>query len=328
MDILNFISWIRGGRKFTTVNPSQTLLPAAVKDPKRDDQWLTGAISVDDFAAQVGPYAPAGPQGLQGPIGPQGVPGPVGPAGLNWQGAWSSSGTYVVDDAVGYAGASYFCINNVSLSAMPPSADTVNWALLASQGATGPQGPQGVQGPAGSGGVPGTTVGQTTYWNGTQWTPTLGLYNNGSLSTASRVGIGGINSTAYNLNINTTGLGFRVANSVVNGGVSFQFQTNSSFVNSGINGATHPLPNSFFIGRPDAAALVFNNGNTNRIIIQANGQVTIGSSLAANTTANLVVKNNDIEVEQISKGLILKSPDGTRYRVSVANGGTISIAAV
>jgi hypothetical protein len=146
MDILNFISWIRGGRKFTTVNPSQTLLPAAVKDPKRDDQWLTGAISVDDFAAQVGPYAPAGPQG---PIGPQGVPGPVGPAGLNWQGAWSPSGVYVVDDAVGFGGASWFCINNVGPSGSNPSTDTVNWALLASQGATGPQGPQGPQGPAG-----------------------------------------------------------------------------------------------------------------------------------------------------------------------------------
>ena len=327
MDILNFISWIRGRRQVTSVDPAKSLLPVALKDGRRDDEYLTGAISVEDFTAQVASVIPSG---AQGPAGPQGVPGPVGPAGLNWQGAWSASGTYVVDDAVGYAGASYFCIANVGPSAVNPATDTVNWALLASQGATGPQGPQGIQGPVGPSGtgVPGTTVGQTTYWNGSQFTPTLTLYNNGGTGTASRVGIGGINSTAYNLNINTTGLGFRVANSVVNGGVSFQFQTNSSFVNSGLNGATHPLPNSFFIGRPDAAALVFNNGNTNRIIIQANGQVTIGSSSAANTTANLVVKNNDIEVEQISKGLILKSPDGTRYRITVANGGTISIAAV
>jgi hypothetical protein len=89
---------------------------------------------------------PAGPQGVQGPIGPQGVPGPVGPAGLNWQGAWSATGTYVVDDAVGYNGASWFCIANVGPSAVPPDTDTTNWALLAAQGATGPQGPQGVAG--------------------------------------------------------------------------------------------------------------------------------------------------------------------------------------
>jgi hypothetical protein len=54
MDILNFISWIRGGRQVTTVDPAKTLLPVGLKDPKRDDGYLAGAISVDDFAAQVG----------------------------------------------------------------------------------------------------------------------------------------------------------------------------------------------------------------------------------------------------------------------------------
>jgi hypothetical protein len=57
MDILNFISWIRGGRQVTTVDPAKTLLPVGLKDPKRDDGYLAGAISVADFAAQVGsPY--------------------------------------------------------------------------------------------------------------------------------------------------------------------------------------------------------------------------------------------------------------------------------
>ncbi len=36
----------------------------------------------------------------------------------------------------------------------------------------------------------------------------------------------------------------------------------------------------------------------------------------------------DIEVENSTDGLILESPDGTRYRVTVANGGTLSVAAV
>jgi hypothetical protein len=35
-----------------------------------------------------------------------------------------------------------------------------------------------------------------------------------------------------------------------------------------------------------------------------------------------------VEVDTIAKGVILKSPDGTRYRVTVANGGTLSVAAV
>jgi hypothetical protein len=76
----------------------------------------------------------------------------VGPAGLNWQGAWSASGTYVIDDAVGYGGASWFCIANVGPTATVPSADPTKWALLAAQGATGATGATGLQGPTGASG--------------------------------------------------------------------------------------------------------------------------------------------------------------------------------
>ncbi len=96
----------------------------------------------------VGPQGPIGPTGLTGPTGPQGpqgVPGPVGPAGLAWKGAWVSGTSYVENDAVGYNGASYFCIQNNS-GTIAPNLDTTNWALLASQGSTGPAGPQGVAG--------------------------------------------------------------------------------------------------------------------------------------------------------------------------------------
>jgi len=94
---------------------------------------------------------PIGPQGNTGPTGPQ---GPVGPAGLNWQGNWNKNNSYVEDDAVGFGGASYFCILDVGGGALNdnPENDTTHWALLASQGAvgpTGPAGPIGPQGPAG-----------------------------------------------------------------------------------------------------------------------------------------------------------------------------------
>jgi hypothetical protein len=158
MDILNFISWIKGSRVVTSVDPAKTLIPVGLKDNRRDDGYLAGAISVADFVSQYGqgPVGPAGPQGVQGPIGPQGALGPVGPAGLNWQGAWSASGTYVVDDAVGYNGASWFCINNVGPSVTTPDSDPTNWALLAAEGAQGPQGIPGVQGPTGPQGPSGT----------------------------------------------------------------------------------------------------------------------------------------------------------------------------
>ena len=149
MDILNFISWIKGGRQVTSVDPARTLLPVGLKDGRRDDDYLTGAITVQDFINQVG----TGTTGAQGPIGPQGVPGPVGPAGLNWQGIWSALTTYADNDAVSFGGASYFCYNplGVGPSASDPTVDTANWALLASQGAIGPQGPQGIQGIPGLG---------------------------------------------------------------------------------------------------------------------------------------------------------------------------------
>lgn len=116
-------------------------------------------ISTVSIPGPVGPAGPAGPQGNAGPQGAPGPVGPVGPAGLNWQGVWSASGTYVVDDAVGYNGASWFCIANVGPSATPPSSDPTKWALLAAQGATGPQGPVGPQGPTGPQGPSGSSNG-------------------------------------------------------------------------------------------------------------------------------------------------------------------------
>lgn len=55
MDILNFISWIKGSRVVNSVDASQTLLPVGLKDPKRDDGYLAGAISVEDLASAVAP---------------------------------------------------------------------------------------------------------------------------------------------------------------------------------------------------------------------------------------------------------------------------------
>jgi hypothetical protein len=55
MDILNFISWIRGKRQVTSVDPAKTVIPLGVKDGRRDDDYLAVAMTVEDFAAQIVP---------------------------------------------------------------------------------------------------------------------------------------------------------------------------------------------------------------------------------------------------------------------------------
>jgi hypothetical protein len=117
--------------------------------------------SIIDLIGDIN-QGPIGPQGNTGPTGPQ---GPVGPAGLEWQGEWVSGTSYVEDDAVGYDGASWFCILATSGTTAPDLA-TANWALLASQGSVGPAGPAGPIGPAGPGGdvsIPNATIGAVGY---------------------------------------------------------------------------------------------------------------------------------------------------------------------
>jgi len=54
MDILNFISWIKGRIISTIVDPDTSLLPLGVKTNKRDDNFLTVGISVKDFSNNLG----------------------------------------------------------------------------------------------------------------------------------------------------------------------------------------------------------------------------------------------------------------------------------
>jgi hypothetical protein len=333
MDILNFISWIRGRRQVTSVDPAKSLLPVGLKDGRRDDEYLAGAISVQDFTAQVASVIPSG---AQGPIGPQGVPGPVGPAGLNWQGAWSATGVYVVDDAVGYGGASWFCIANVGPSVTTPDLDPTNWALLASQGATGPQGPQGIQGPQGpsGSGLPGTITSQTQYWTGTQWAPTMGLSTTPSATPgASRIGIGGStpNTSSYALNVITNANGLRTVQSNSGLGISNQMSNTATSFNFGVNNiSANPLiDRAAFFSHNSTFPIKFSHSSTDRLIIQGNGQVVIGNGFAFSLDANLVVKTGDIETEEAGKGLILtSSPSGFRYRITVSDLGVLSTTAV
>jgi len=52
MDILNFISWIKGGRRIKTA-PKGSLLAVGVPTVARDDKYITGAMTLD-HAVQSG----------------------------------------------------------------------------------------------------------------------------------------------------------------------------------------------------------------------------------------------------------------------------------
>lgn len=55
MDILNFISWIKGGRRIKTA-PKGSLLAVGVPTVARDDKYITGAMTIADavIAGNVG----------------------------------------------------------------------------------------------------------------------------------------------------------------------------------------------------------------------------------------------------------------------------------
>lgn len=65
--------------------------------------------------------------------------------------------------------------------------------------------------------------------------------------------------------------------------------------------------------------------------------IKIGVQTPSLTSVNQMVEithsvvkfpTSDIEVETLNKGVILKSPDGTRYKITVANGGTLTVTAL
>ena len=171
MDILNFISWIKGKRQVTSVDPAKTLLPVGLKDARRDDEYLTGAISVADFITQLGPgqVGPQGPQGIQGSQGVQGIQGDQGIQGNT--GAQGTAGNSIT--LLGsYADLAAF---NAGAGSLPGANIGDAWILLSDgslmtwngtiwfdagdikgpQGDQGIQGIQGVPGPQGIQGVPG-----------------------------------------------------------------------------------------------------------------------------------------------------------------------------
>ena len=83
--------------------------------------------------------------------------------------------------------------------------------------------------------------------------------------------------------------------------------------------------------KADGNVALGNISGVARLQHEGSGQLKMlssGDSNIATFTSTGSTYPSDIETTSSSKGLILKSPDGTRYRVTVANGGTLSVSAL
>ena len=96
-----------------------------------------------------------------------------------------------------------------------------------------------------------------------------------------------------------------------------------------INGMGWALKNSGVLTLGDWDGQEFStrimDNNSSEVLRVTDGKVGIGT---ISPSSKLEVDGGDIEVDDSASGLILKSPDGTRYRITVANGGTLSVTAV
>jgi len=54
------------------------------------------------------------------------------------------------------------------------------------------------------------------------------------------------------------------------------------------------------------------------------GSVALGSSTQTTAPNQVMAGPRDVEITDTTKGVVIKSPDGTRYRIKVANGGALS----
>jgi hypothetical protein len=62
-------------------------------------------------------------------------------------------------------------------------------------------------------------------------------------------------------------------------------------------------------------------------IVTGDRSVVLGGQNITGSTADTVYVPK-LETDEIGEGVIMKSPDGTRYKLTIANGGTVSIVAV
>ena len=132
------------------------------------------------------------------------------------------------------------------------------------------------------------------------------------------------NNTTGNLN---TAVGFRAGRNIANGTTSNAITANSVYLGSFTKALASNQTNQIVIGY-DATGLGSNTavlGNDSIETTALKGNVGIGTTSPA---SKLTVTGGDIEVTDSASGIILKSPNGTRYRVTISDLGVLSTASL
>ena len=148
---------------------------------------------------------------------------------------------------------------------------------------------------------------------------------------AARSNTSGIDNTAMGrtaLFANTTGnsnvaIGRESGRFASDGTTANSVTAASVYIGANTKALASGQTNQIVIGH-DATGLGSNTavlGNDSITLTALKGSVAIGATTAA---SKLTVTGGDVEVVTIASGLILKSPDGTRYRLTVANGGALT----
>ena len=231
-----------------------------------------------------------GPQGIQGDQGPQGIQGEQGPQGIQGeQGPQGIQGDQGLQGIQGEQGP-----QGIQGDQGP-------------QGIQGDQGPQGIQGDQGPQGIPGndgllpngTAIGNTTFWNGTEWV----VDNSNIFNAGSNIGMG-LTTPTSKLHLYGTS----------NNAADITSETDASriikhwFKNTGANwsigqiGTTQAPNHSFQITEESAGEV--------RMAITTGGDVGIGT---ADPQSRLEVSGGDIAISSPFKYKVKDATDGDNF---------------
>jgi hypothetical protein len=134
-----------------------------------------------------------------------------------------------------------------------------------------------------------------------------------------------------NVGIGVSGLTFPVGqnDNVAIGRVSGIGATTSNSITIGLVASMGSNCNdTVVIGRQASAS----TGSQNSVAIGREASVTVSNAVAVGAYVTADRENyvavTELDVKTVGGGIIMYSPDGTAYKLTVANGGTLSVAAV